>query len=579
MLSSNNTNTIQFNHNFLGLKDLTEKPSGILRSIRKYSVNGTLPAASISLLTNFALASIAAFMITTDVGIVNILFLPNIKLPFFIVFSVFAGICAVAFALQYMNTQKVDKARIDEKIRGGQDKISQIASEAEKIEIIIPGSKHSIFVPISGTQLGSLEDIKQENTTKVVLLTAPYALSTLVVMGALVSAGFVNIQSGEIFFVFFVLAINVIGACVTLNQLKNNETNHKSNSIQNLGESDAIPFANIFLPFFGKGVVLVMKERCVNKANDPVSKALKILNNFTDKICDILDRQLTQVNTSLDGKLLGPMSEKIDETLEHLKGIKEGLVGSIDGLCKEVSVILSNAKKLTEEVNGLNIKGIAEKVHSTLDTLKKKVENFEVNRLIGYFNSNKQTTSSNSEPKEFLGILGNLTKQLEKVKEEVKEEIMMLKGELQNQSESGYNSSYDDNNDDENLKKLRVNRDNLSKENEKLKLEKQIKILEKENKELKEGHVEQKEQDGWIKAINGEASKFLGYLLQSIELQIKNTQAETKTTLDAFNSQVIIHWKDGSQTICDLNKKVDPQTRFNDVTEIIPTWKEVTVLA
>ncbi|MCA4774428.1 hypothetical protein, partial [Wolbachia endosymbiont of Mansonella perstans] len=52
-----------------------------------------------------------------------------------------------------------------------------------------------IVLPISEKHGEALENKRQENRNKIVLLTVPYVLSGLTVVGALVKFGFANIQS------------------------------------------------------------------------------------------------------------------------------------------------------------------------------------------------------------------------------------------------------------------------------------------------------------------------------------------------------------------------------------------------
>ncbi|QMV45766.1 hypothetical protein HC358_01300 [Wolbachia pipientis] len=76
----------------------------------------------------------------------------------------------------------------------------------------------------------------------------------------------------------------------------------------------------------------------------------------------------------------------------------------------------------------------------------------------------------------------------------------------------------------------------------------------------------------WKEKINGKASDFLYYLLESIKLKEKSDQKEkvSEATLRNFDNKIIIHWKDGSQTTCHIKKQVDlPSTKVDFVNQNI----------
>ena len=64
---------------------------------------------------------------------------------------------------------------------------------------------------------------------------------------------------------------------------------------------------------------------------------------------------------------------------------------------------------------------------------------------------------------------------------------------------------------------------------------------------------EQEKADERKEKINGKPSEFLYYVLESIKLGEKDNKVEA--TLRNLNNKVIIHWKDGSQTICHIKKQ------------------------
>lgn len=83
---------------------------------------------------------------------------------------------------------------------------------------------------------------------------------------------------------------------------------------------------------------------------------------------------------------------------------------------------------------------------------------------------------------------------------------------------------------------------------------------------------EQEKADEWKKKINGKASEFFFYLLESIKLEEKKDDKGEKVsevTLRNFDNKVIIHWKDGSQVIFDIKKQGDLQVQPNTKVDFV----------
>ena len=98
-----------------------------------------------------------------------------------------------------------------------------------------------------------------------------------------------------------------------------------------------------------------------------------------------------------------------------------------------------------------------------------------------------------------------------------------------------------------------------------------MKELEKENIKLEKELSEQEKTDKWKEKINGKASEFLYYLLESIKLEEKDDNEEKvgEKTLKSFNNKIIIHWKDGSQVIFDIKKQGDLQVQPNTKVDFV----------
>ncbi len=104
-------------------------------------------------------------------------------------------------------------------------------------------------------------------------------------------------------------------------------------------------------------------------------------------------------------------------------------------------------------------------------------------------------------------------------------------------------------------------------------LQEQMAVLEKQDRvrQLKKDLFERERTDEWKEKINGKASDFLYYLLESIKLEEKdNKEKKVEATLRNFDNKIIIHWKDGSKTTCHIKKQGDlPSTKVDFVDQNI----------
>ncbi|MCM1001815.1 hypothetical protein [Wolbachia pipientis] len=525
----------------------------IWRATKKYSVNNTIPIVAVNTWLQFSLAYVAAVIVTSH----DMSFITNIlnskAMSAYALASVILGtILLASLVIKHAHKQEIKdeilkngKNTIDREIRGGEsDGINEIAQNALTIEIIpdmsFIGNKKenfSIVLPISGKQGKILENKRQENRNKIVLLTVPYVLSGLTVVGALIKFGFVNIQSWKQWtFIAAVGVIAIVGACITLSKLRNNEVDNACNTVKRFDNED------ILLPFRKGSVVSVIENKFESKEKDDLqSQALKLferfLTGFKNDVCSILNEQLTEANKLLEKKLLNPSSKKIQETLDHLKKIREDIKKDLDELHKEISKILNNGKGLTEDVNSPSLADLIKAIYS-------KAEAFNVRSYIGYFTKNKESSDGSQRDNEFFAMIKKYKDEAEKLQNEVKElkkQMEELKNKQTQPSEPETSS----------LTSNGPQRDEEEELDEELaRLEKEERMEEKREKikKLKKARPKQKEIKEWKKEINGKPSEFLYYVLESIKLG-------EKATLRNLDNKIIIHWKDGSQTTCHIEKQ------------------------
>ncbi|WP_341815662.1 MULTISPECIES: coiled-coil domain-containing protein [unclassified Wolbachia] len=579
---------VKVDHNFAKIDDAIGFFPRLWRATKKYSVSNTLPIAAVNTWLQFSLAYVAAIIITSN----NLSFITDIFNPTFMpIYTLVSVILLTAFvassAMRYMHKQKIKEGKkpieelINDKIRGGKDnEISELAENALKIEIkpnlSLIGHKKanfSIVLPISESQKKILDSQKQENKNKAIFLTIPYIISTVIIVGALIQNrfSFANVQDLEWAIVALASIIAIVGICITFSKLKNNEINNNHNIVKKFNNLD------ILFPFRRGGVVSVMEKKTKDEEeNDSISRLIKLLDkhltDFTDKIVDSLDKHLGEATDLLDSKLLKPANDEIQETLVHLQGIRGDIKKDLDKLRKEMMVILSEAKELAKRTNSLKIESIFSSLENTIKIAEDKVERFEPSRLVGFFQSGERTIS---DDREFIDTLEKQKEEAEKIKNELEEELKKVKDELaelkNKQTQSNEPNSSEGSITATPFDKQRDEEKKAKEKNRLLKSKKRMKELEQENAKLEKELSEQEKMDEWRKKINGKASEFFFYLLESIKLEEKDDKGEkvSEVTLRNFDNKVIIHWKDGSQMTFNIQKQDGLQAQPNTKVDFV----------
>ncbi|WP_438456320.1 hypothetical protein [Wolbachia endosymbiont of Kerria lacca] len=579
--------SVKVDHNFAKIDDAIGFFPRLWHAAKKYSVSNTLPIAAVNTWLQFSLAYVAAIIITSNnlsfiTDIFNPTFMPIYTLVSIILLTTFAA----SSAMRYMHKQKIKEGKkpieelINDKIRGGKDnEISELAENALKIEIKqnLSFTSHkkasfSIILPISENQKKILDDQRQENKNKAIFLTIPYVISAVIIVGALIQnrLSFANIQDLEWAIVALASIIAIVGICITFSKLKNNEINNNHNIVKKFNNLD------ILFPFRRGGVVSVIEKKTKDEEeNDSISQLIKLLDkhltDFTDKIVASFDKQLDEVKDLLDNSLLKPANDEIQETLVHLQGIRGDIKKDLDKLHKEISPILSEAKGLVKRASSLNIESIFSSLDNAIKIAEDKVERFEPSRFVGFFKSGESTVSDDPL---FIDMLEKQKKEAEKIKKELEEELKKVKDELEElknkQTQSNEPNSSEGSITATPFDKQRDEEKKAKEKNRLLKSKKRMKELEQENAKLEKELSEQEKMDEWRKKVNGKASDFLYYLLESIKLEEKDKKEEKRElTLRDFDNKIIIYWKDGSQIICHIKKQdglqIQPSTKVDFV--------------
>uniref|UniRef100_A0A3B0IVZ4 Uncharacterized protein n=1 Tax=Wolbachia endosymbiont of Aleurodicus dispersus TaxID=1288877 RepID=A0A3B0IVZ4_9RICK len=572
--------SVKVDHNFAKIDDAIGFFPRLWRAARKYSVSNTLPIAAVNTWLQFSLAYVAAIIITSN----NLSFITDIFNPTFMpIYTLVSVILLTTFvassAMRYMHKQEIKEGEksieelINDKIRGGKDnEISEIAENALKIEIkpnlSLIGPKKanfSIILPISENQKKILDDQRQENKNKAIFLTIPYVISAVIIVGALIQNrfSFANVQGLEWTIVALASTIVIVGIGITFSKLKNNEINNNHNIVKKFNNLD------ILFPCRRGGIVSVMEKKTKDEEeNDSISRLIKLLDkhltDFTDKIVDSFDKRLDEAKDLLDSSLLKPANDEIKETLVHLQGIREDIKKDLDKLHEEISPILSEAKELIKRTSSLNIESIFSILENAIKIAEDKIKQFQPNRWIGSFQSTERTISDDHE---FMGILKKQREEAEKIKKELEEKLKKVEDELaelkNKQAQSNESNSSEGSITATPLNKQLDEEKKAKEKNRLLKSKQRMKELEKENAKLEKELSEQEKTEEWREKINGRASEFLYYLLEFIKLKINNDAGEelSEVTLRNFDNKVIIHWKDGSQTIFDIKKQGDLQVQ------------------
>ncbi|MFP3021383.1 MAG: hypothetical protein ACEY3F_08930 [Wolbachia sp.] len=569
-------------------------------AIKKYSINNTLPIAAVDAWFQFSLAYIAAVMITdSDVSFITNILNSRI-MPAYVYASIIFGVILVAFlAIKHMNRQEIkdEKSKdgdspIDIKIRGGKsDGINEIAQNALTIEIVpdLVDKKQgfSIVLPISEKQGEMLENKRQENRNKVILFTVPYVLSGLIVTGALIQNkfSFANVHGrAEWGFIAFVGTVFIAGICIALSKLKNNEVNNAHNIVKKFNNLD------VLLPCRKGTIVSVMENKFESKEeNDPISRLIKLLDkrltHLVNEVCYLFDNSLLKpANVNIKetlgsiGKDLKALLDKLEEDIKknvdkvkttaskEITDCLKDISKSVNVLCKEVS---KDIKGKLSEVDVKKVMDTINVIKSAVETIDDRVARLKPGARMGLSgatfaderlpnapnNPNLQQNGQGSSSQSNTDRSAN--KDMQTSTNESADQ------EIQTQLLEEHNRPSEPDNED--------NTDQLVDEEKEL--QEQMAVLEKQDRvrQLKKDLFERERTDEWKEKINGKASDFLYYLLESIKLEEKdNKEKKVEATLRNFDNKIIIHWKDGSKTTCHIKKQGDlPSTKVDFVDQNI----------
>lgn len=620
-MSTDPSNTIKFLHGVGGVADVVGYPTKLWYATKKYSINGTISTVAINTWVQFSLAYIAAIMITRN----DLSFLTNILDPSAIsLYALVSLVLVAAFltsvTLKYIHKQEIkDEDFINEEIRGGQsDGINHLAQDARAIEIF-PGVRHitdkkiSIIVPIAEKQGTALENQAAENRNKVIFITVPYLISSLIVTIALGKFGFANIRGWEeISFISMVVAIAVVGALVALSKLKDNKIKQMSNTTVKFGSPNIIPFFNTFVPFSKGKTALVMENKVESSENnDIVSRALKLV-----------DRGLTAFISIIDSSVLKPLSTKAQKTLDGVRadirtlfntleanitkdvdGVKttadkaiteclQNIANSVNELCKGVE---GGVKNKLDEVNVEEIMILVNHFSKLAKTLEDRLARLVPGRLgglaaAGFSDTRMPDASFDRVPasNEFMGMFKRCNEQIEKLAKELKERqgqpnntratletIRKVEEPLEERGQkkqgptdpedSGHDSLSDSGDGDNAANPSDSEEDRLRKIKEDLESQERIRILKKQIKELEAKYAEEEKQEEravWKEALNGPPRAFFHHLLGSIDLIINGK----KVTLQSVDNKFVAHMKNGAQITFDIHA----QEKTVEQPEVVP---------
>ncbi|WP_341816998.1 hypothetical protein [Wolbachia endosymbiont (group A) of Agelastica alni] len=600
------------------VNDITGYSTKVWYTIKKYSINNTLPIAAVNTWLQFSLAYVTAMVITLNDLSFIATFNPTLMPTYFLVSVILGVVLLTSLALRYIYKQEIENEKskdgdspIDIKIRGGKsDEINEIAQNALTIEIIpdLVDKKQgfSIVLPISEKQGEILENKRQENRNKVILLAVPYVLSGLIVAGALIQNkfSFANVQGwAEWGFIAFVSAVFIAGICIALSKLKSNEVNNTYNVVKKFNNLD------ILLPCRKGSVVSVMENKFESKEeNDPISRLERLfdkhLTDLINKICylfknDLLGPANANIEKTLDGMkkdvatLLNKLEEIIKQNLDGVEAtaneaITQCLVNidkSVDELCKGVS---KDVKGKLSEVDVKKVMDTINAIKNAVETIDDRVARLKPGQytgLAGATFANERLPNVPRESRSDQSPQGERASSNEEHDEEhaqrvdweggvkeigqLKKKIEALKRALEekenNSGTSPQTSSTTSNGPQRDEEEI------LDEELARLGKEERIEEKREKIKNLKEARPKQKEIKEWKEKINGKPSDFLYYLLKFIKLEEKdNKEKKVEATLRDFDNKIIIHWKDGSQTICHIKKQGDlPSTKVDFVDQNI----------
>ncbi|WP_341821266.1 hypothetical protein [Wolbachia endosymbiont (group A) of Myopa testacea] len=442
----------------------------------------------------------------------------------------------------------------------------------------------SIILPISEKQGEILENKRQENRNKVILLTVPYVLSGLIVAGALIQNkfSFANVQGWEEWgFIAFVSAFFIAGICIALSKLKSNEVNNACNIVKKFDNVD------ILLPWRKGSVVSVMENKFKSEEeNDPISRLIKLFNrhltDFIDKICYLFKNNLLKpaninIKETLDGIgnnikiLLDNLEKNIEKDVDEVKKEANSEIAKcLQSISKSIGESLKEIRtELKEKLNQLQPLGIGKYLVKLVPTTSNRQagdtgdshdQNHSLESDDEFFDCSALTEENKKE------IIQRVRKIINDVVQNKLESIQEQLATLQanGSPDSALGSEDVDNIDQLTLEnKVKELRDTIRK----LELEAEQNKLQQKKEKLEQKKSEQKETDEWKEKINGKPSEFLYYLLESIKLEEKdNKEKKVEATLRDFDNKIIIHWKDSSKTTCHIKKQGDlPSTKLDFV--------------
>ncbi len=394
------------------VNDITGYSTKAWCTIKKYSINNTLPIAAVNTWLQFSLAYVTAMVIThNDLSFITT-FNPTLMPIYFLVSIILGVVLLTSLALKYIYKQEIKNEKskdgdspIDIKIRGGKsDEINEIAQNALTIEIVpdLVDKKQgfSIVLPISEKQGEILENKRQENRNKVILLTVPYVLSGLIVAGALIQNkfSFANVHGrAEWGFIAFVSAVFIAGICIALSKLKSNEVNNACNIVKKFDNVD------ILLPWRKGSVVSVMENKFKSEEeNDPISRLIKLLDkrltHLVNEVCYLFDNSLLKpaninIEKTLDGirkdieTLLNNLKESIQQNVDGVEATAneaiiqclENIDKSVDELCKGVG------KDVQKKLDKISIKDLVNNLSRLAETLEDRISRLKPGARMGLF--------------------------------------------------------------------------------------------------------------------------------------------------------------------------------------------------
>ncbi|WP_341812367.1 hypothetical protein [Wolbachia endosymbiont (group A) of Conops quadrifasciatus] len=558
---------------FLGFRKLSDQPSRILRSIRKYS--GTISISS----TIATLIAFTAFSIQpVTVSIAGFVFTPA---PL-----VFIPLAVLLFTavINFINTQKIKENEIDKKVGNYQvdEQYSQIVQEAEKIEIVTnldrKRKKLSIVLPISKTQRKILEDIKAENRNRIFLFTGSYVFGAIIVVSA------ISQSINALITLISLLVVILVCIISTLSNLISNSVDYENHTIRNHNT------LGLLLPYWsGKGMVVsVIENKLGKKENELISLMKELLSPFCDsfvsnlkKACDLLDNSLLKPANINIKETLGSIGKDLKALLDKLeKDIKKNvdevkttaskeitdclkdISKSVDVLCKEVS---KDVKDKLSEVDVKKVMDTINAIKNAVETIDDRVARLKPGQYMGltgatFHNERLPNAPNNPNPQQN----GQGSSSRSNANGSANKEMQTSTNgsadkEIQAQLLEEHSQPNEPDNED--------NTDQLVDEEKDL--QEQMAVLEKQYRirQQKKDLFERKRTDEWKEKINGNPSEFLYYLLESIKLEEKdNKEKKVEATLRDFDNKIIVHWKDSSKTTCHIKKQGDlPSTKVDFV--------------